>query len=64
MVLHPERVRDTWERVSEDGTTTLPGVVQTAPHTHTGRGTDILTFVEAYTWLTIGGIYVLAGGKR
>lgn len=64
MALHPERVRDTWERVSEDGTTTLPGVVQTARHTRTGRGTDILTFIEVYTRLTTGGIYVLAGGKR
>lgn len=64
MALHPERVRDTWERVSEDGTTTLPGVVQTARHTHIGRGTDILTLIEVDMALTIGGIYVLAGGKR
>lgn len=63
MALHPGRVRDAREPVSEDGTTTLPSVTQTTRHTLIGQGTDILTFIEVYTALTTGRIYVLAGGN-
>lgn len=63
MALHPARVRDTQECVSEDGTTTHPRVALTTRHAHIGRGTDILTLIEVYIVLTNGSISVPAGGK-